>query len=410
MGETALRRRRSFHIEDRYLVLALCCMCFSLYHAARQILLPALPIIKDELQLTYTEAGVVVGAYNVGYATTLLLAGYISDLFKRKPLILGGLLWLAITLALTTFARNFVEITIARFMTGIAFGTYFAPGIALITAYFSKEERGTAVSLHTGLGAGSGRFLAPALAGLTLVALGWAFLFYAFAAIALVTSVLFWRKAKDPASEQKGTLLPAKELFRKVIRNRFLIVLGTCAGTITTCGVVTAAFLPLYLVNNLGMDVTFGGYAVALLNGMGIPMVPVFGYLSDRIGRRPVIIGVVFTSAVALFFLNRFTSTQQLIIAIALSGLFLGGAFPIIITYVVDVMPLIYRSASIGYVNTFTVLTSSIASVIAGAVSDNFGVAMVFPFLAAISTFGAIIIFSIRPPKTSVSEVRPATP
>ena len=402
-SEMVSRPRRIFAPESRYKVLAACCACFALYHAARQMLLPALPLIKAELGLTYAQAGLVVAAYNIGYATTLFLSGYISDLLNRKRLIFGGMLWLAFTLFATTLSRSFVELTAIRILTGFAFGIYFAPAIGLISAYFSREERGTAVSLHTGVGAGSGRFLGPALAGLTLVAFGWKFLFYVAAAVAVVVALLFWKVVEEPPSEKKKALLPLGTLFSKVMANRFLIGLGICNGTFTACSTVLAAFLPLYLVNSLGMQVSFGGYAVALLNAVAIPMVPLFGYASDRIGRKPVATGVALLGAVGLLFLNRFTSFGPLVLVIAATGMFAGGSFPIIITYVVDVMPLEYRSPSIGYVNTFTTLTSSAMAILAGYVSDAFGVATVFPFLAAISTLGGLVILAIREPRTGAA-------
>ncbi|MBI4318122.1 MAG: MFS transporter [Chloroflexi bacterium] len=389
--------QRLLRPEHRYVVLGLCCMCFSLYHSTRQVILPALPIIKEQMNLTYSETGWVVAAYNLGYSGTLFFGGYFADLFKRKPLILGGVVALAFTLFLTTLSRNFIELTGSRILSGFAFGLYFAPAIGLITAYFSKEERGAAVSFHTGVGAGSGRFIAPLLSGVTLVAFGWQFLFYVSAALAIVVAFLFWRIVREPASGQKGSLLPIGTVVRQVVLNRFLIILGICNGTITAAVTVTAGFLPLWLVNNLGLDVSFGAYSVALLNGVGIPMVTFWGWLSDRVGRKPVIIGVVFMSATTLFFLNRLTTQFEVVVGIVVAGLFTGSAFPIIITYVVDVMPTVYRSASIGTVNMFTTFTSSMFAVSAGYFSDAFGIAMVFPFLAAISVVGALIVFGIRP-------------
>lgn len=392
-------------MEPRYQVLATCCACFALYHAARMVLPPALPLIKADLGLTYAQTGLVVAAYNIGYATTLFLSGYICDLFNRKTLIFSGVVWLAVGLFLTTFARSFVELTAIRVVTGFGFGFYFAPAIGLITAYFSKEERGTAVSLHTGVGAGSGRFLAPALAGLTLVAFGWQFLFYVAAGIAVVVAALFWKVVREQPSEQKKALLPLGTLFSKVVSNRFLIVVGMSNGTFTACNTVSAAFLPLYLVNSLGMPVSYGGYAVALLNAVAIPMVPLFGYASDRVGRKPVATGLALLGAVGLLLINRFASFGPLVGAIVVTGMFAGAAFPIIITYVVDVMPAAYRSPSIGYVNTFTTLTSSTIAIVAGYVSDAFGVATVFPFLAAISTLGGLVVLAMRPPRAGPASV-----
>ena len=388
----------------RHTVLATCSAAFAFYHAGRQILPPALPLIKDQFGLNYAQAGFVASAYDIGYGLTLIAGGFMADRMKKGRLVVAGLVLLATSLMLTTLSNTFLSMSAVRILTGASFGAYFVAGISLVSSYFPKEERGKALGIHTGMGAGSGKLIAPLVAALVLPSLGWRPVFYLVGIPVLLIAIIFWRTVREPETDTT-TIASVSTIVGKVFCNRFLIMLGLCNALIIAASVSLYSFLPLYLVKEMGADLAVGGYAVAFLNGIDIPIVPVMGTLSDKLGRKVVIFAMSVCSAIALYLFPFFTGGVEIVVGIVLLGIFVGTAFPLIITYVVDATPSSCRSVALGYVNTFTIVGGSVATILSGYISDAFGVRQVFPFLAALSVLATLVIALLaEPEKAQVAE------
>ncbi len=384
--------------QYRHTVLALCSLSFSSYHVARQSLPPAIPLIKAQMGLSYAQAGLVAGAYDLGYGATLMIGGYFADRINRTVFVSIGLLWLAFTLFLTTTADSFLTLCVYRILTGFAFGTYFSSGISLLSSYFPRQERGTALGIHTGMGAGLGKLMPPLVAGVILESLGWRPLFYVAVVPVLLTAIAFWRVVKEP-DEKVNRGLPFGTVVREVMGSRTLILLGLNNAAVTAGMGTLYSFLPLYLVNVLGTSLAFGGYAVAILNGISIPMVSASGFLSDRLGRKRVILGTALGSAVFLYIFPHLRGDVQIVAGILLMGAFVGTSFSILITYLVDVTPATHRSTALGYVNTFAVTGGVVSPILAGYISDTLGLPYVFPFLALLSIASMVCIWPVREPR-----------
>lgn len=383
----------------RYSVLAICSASFAMYHAARQVLPPALPLIKDELGLSYTQAGFVSSCYDIGYGLTLITCGYAAYTVSKVRLILIGLLLLSASLILTTFGSSYLSLSALRILTGASFGAYFAAGVSIISSYFPREERGKALGIHTGMGAGSGKLIAPLMAGLLLPSLGWSPLFYFVGIPVLLMALVFWRVVKEPEEENipRPTL---RTSVREIFCSRFLLVLGVANALITGGTVSLYSFMPLYLVKDIGTDLAYGGFAVAFLNGVSIPIVPTIGALSDRFGRKTVIFALSICGTMALYLFPLLAGGVQVLLGIVLLGVSVGTAFPVVISYVVDASPLAHRNLAVGYINTFSVLGGSAATILSGYVSDIMGVEKVFPFLAGLSALAALFVLLLREPRT----------
>ena len=374
----------------RYTILALCSTVFAFYHGARQVLPPALPLMKDQLGLNYAQSGFLGAAYDIGYGTTLIAAGFLADRTRKVPMIFIGLLLLSASLILTTFSNSFESIAAARILSGASFGAYFGAGISIVSWYFPVEERGKALGIHMGFGAGSGKLFVPLLAGLLLPSLGWHPLYFALGLPVLLIALIFWRVVKEPEITAHATM-PFSAIFREVFFNRIFIVLGLCKALTVSASMSLYSFLPLYLVKVMGIDLSYGGFAVAFLNGISIPVVPMAGALSDKFGRKGMIVTISALSAVALAVFPMLSGEVQVFLGVLMMGLTIGTAFPIIVSYVVDEAPSSCRSLALGYTNTFAIIGGSGATIASGYVSDAFGVQRVFPFLAVLSVVAALL-------------------
>ncbi len=383
----------------RHSVLLVCSTVFALYHGARQVLPPALPLLGDQLGLNYAQAGFLGSAYDIGYGVSLIIGGYLADRMRKVPLIFIGLVLLSASLIITSFSNSFESIAATRIISGLSFGAYFGAGISLVSWYFPAQERGKALGIHAGIGAGTGRLLIPLLAGLMLPSLGWHPLFIVLSFPVLVTAFIFRRVVKEPESGA-STTVPFPTAFGEVFSNRIFLVLGLCKALTIAGSMALVSFLPLYLVKEMGVDLSYGGFAVAFLNGVSIPIIPVAGALSDRLGRKVMIVALSALGAIALVLFPLLRGEVQVILGILMMGLTIGTSFPIIVSFVVDEAPTSRRSMALGYTNTVATVGASAATIASGFVSDAFGVHWVFPFLAVLSVIAALLALLATQPRT----------
>ncbi|MBI2953765.1 MAG: MFS transporter [Chloroflexi bacterium] len=382
-------------------VLAACCLVYGFYHTARQVLPPAMPLLKDQLGLNYAQAGFLASAYDLGFGATVIIGGYLADRVRKVPLIAAGLVLLSLSLLLTTLGGSFEVIAAIRILTGIAFSAYFAAGVSLLSAYFPENERGKAIGIHMG-GAASGKLIAPLLAALILPSLGWRPLFFVVGIPVLVIAFVFWRVVREPPGAQTISR-PVSATMRQVFLNRSAMLLGLCGALIIAGNLSMYSFLPLYIVKELGAELSYGGLAIALMNGASIPVVPIAGLLSDRFGRKVVIATVSIISAFTLSAFPLLADVGLAPFGILLLGVSVGTSLAVVISYTVDVIPVSSRSFALGTVNAVTMLGGSLSTIASGHISDAFGIRYVFVFVAALAALSAVFVLFVTEPSRAMA-------
>jgi len=107
-----------------FVVAMLWFVCFFNY-ADRQAIFSVFDPIKGEMRLNDAQLGVIGASFMWVYAAAAPLAGLIGDRFRRKTLILGGLIfWSLITVA-TAFSKNYTHLVICRALEGFGEAFYF---------------------------------------------------------------------------------------------------------------------------------------------------------------------------------------------------------------------------------------------------------------------------------------------
>ena len=172
--------------RQRTRVLAAMCLALVLVVAGVSMVAVGLPDIARGLSLSQTSVNWVADAYALVLASLLMVAGAIGDRFGRRGALLAGVALFAGGSLLSALAGSGVMLIAARAVTGIG-GALIMPGtLSTITSVFPEEERARAVGIWAGF-AGAGGTLGMLAAGWMLGAFAWPSIFYATAAIAVVT-------------------------------------------------------------------------------------------------------------------------------------------------------------------------------------------------------------------------------
>ena len=374
------------------------------FHWIIQSFAVALPEIQMAFGLNSVGAAGVMSARDLAAGLVALPGGVVVDLLRRHwGLLLAGCLTLAAVGSLVMgVSPIYALLLIGIGVVAISHSVWHLPASASLSHHFA-ERRGTALAMH-GVGGGIGDVVGPLATGVLLTFLGWRGLlsiyaiapfFFAFMAVWVFRNIGHV-DAGSRAVAESPTMARRLELTRRLLRNPVLWGLTIVRGLRGMCLISLVTVLPLYLGNELDMNPAWRGFHIALLIVIGIAAKPVAGYLSDRIGRKQVLVpGLIWSCLVALAMVP-FNDGLTLTVAIALMGLFLYPDQPILTAAVFDVVGREVASTGLGVVACIAFLMSAASALVAGAIYETMGFTETMYYIAVL--FGlAALVFAVLP-------------
>ena len=172
--------------RQRTLVLAAMCLALVLVIAGVSMLAVGLPSVGEDLGLSQSSLTWVADSYALTLASLLLFAGAIGDRYGRRGALLVGIALFGGGSLLSAFADSGTQLIAFRALTGVG-GALIMPGtLSTITSVFPPEERARAVGIWAGF-AGAGGTLGMLASGWMLGMFSWQSIFFATAAVSVVT-------------------------------------------------------------------------------------------------------------------------------------------------------------------------------------------------------------------------------
>ena len=260
------------------------------HHVSNSLLTPLLPFIRDSFGLSYAQSGFLVSAFSLSLGLSNAPIGVLADRVGSRPVVVVGLILTGAISAAVAFAGAYWQLLLLLVVMGVVAGSYHAPAAALIARAFPANVRGTAIGLHI-TGGHLSFFAVPATAAAMLSAgETWRapYLWLAFAPV--VTGVMIWYlapRAHEPTPGGVDRLAVFREL-GSVIRT-----VGPLVSISILFQMVYAAltaFTTLYLVDARGLDAPWAAALFGVPQLVGVLGAPLAGFLSDRLGRRTVIL------------------------------------------------------------------------------------------------------------------------
>ncbi len=260
--------------------------------------------IRQELGLTETEFGLLVGTPILTGSLIRVVLGIWSDIYGGRLVFVTTMLAAALATFLLTFAQTYPQMLLAALGVGIAGGS-FAVGVAYVSRWYPPGKQGTALGIF---GAGNvGSAVTKLLAPLVLVAWGWHAVAEIWAAALVITALLFWFIAKDDPvhAERRRTGQKAKSAWLELepLKNiqvwRFALYYFFVFGAF----VALSLWLPEYLIGVYGLDIRTAGIIAAFFSVPASLLRAYGGRLSDIYGARRVLYWTFLVSIVATFIL-----------------------------------------------------------------------------------------------------------
>lgn len=270
--------------------------CFLSYNLVR---MPVLSLFAESLGAGPEAIGMIVSASTLTGVLLKLPSGALSDIYGRRMLLRVGVLAFGIPPFFYPFVSDTATLTGLRFVHGLA-TAIFAPSALATVAELYTERRGAALGTYTAC-TQAGALLGPVIGGWLYYQAGFPTTFVTagiFGSIALVIFFSLQLNPPPPRGEKGLGLVLADMLrgFRAVARNRRVLATSTTDGAKMIANGALMAFLPIY-----GVSVGLNPGEVGLLFGVqGITSFlskPIMGRVSDRVGRKPLILLGLFICA-----------------------------------------------------------------------------------------------------------------
>jgi len=374
-----------------------------------------LPLIKDEMGLSYTEMGFLITARYLVSAVANLPGGMLTDLVGRNRLLM------AIALCLVGIPYLFVGLSssyhiLLLCMAFIGFGSNLWHPAALSSlsdAYPSK--RGWAMGWHASA-ANIGDALGPFLSGILLTWITWRHILVSSSMAGLAMGLFIWwllgtseRKSEEGVMGAPATHAPMdKERqpagqylrgFVKLILNPDIFLLSLVNGIRSLIQNGLSTFLPSYFMNLLSLSPWLSGVYMTILQVAGIIAAPISGNLSDQFGRRKVVTAALFSTSLAVFFVAFLNITWLFVVFLGMLGFFLYSLRPVLLAWTMETAPKRMGGSAVGVQFSFQAGLSALSPVLGGWIADAWGLVYTFYFLAAILLLSNLLVFFIKEPE-----------
>ncbi len=361
-----------------------------------------MPFIQPDLHLSNKEVGMLAGALSLTWAIAAFGIGLVSDKTgSRKGLLILATLAFSVCSFLTGIAASFATMLGARLLMGVAEGGIMPVSMSLIASEVEPRHRGLAMGVTQNFGSNLfGSFFAPVLLVAFATAFGWRHAFFLAGAPGLLTAVLMWlyvREAPVPPAPAESGAKPANSLWA-VLSERNVVLCAIIGVLLVSYLVLCWAFMPLYLtvvrhydkqtmgwlMGALGISATIGAFAISAL--------------SDRIGRRPLLIVMPLIAVILPLGAMYFEGSVWVLAAIFFVGWGVNGVFPLFMATVPSesVAPHHVATALGICMGTGEILGGVLAPSYAGSVADGAGLQAPLWIMLGVAVAAALLALGLK--------------
>ena len=373
--------------------------CLGLARFAYSMLLPSM---GKALELGYDQMGFIGTGNFAGYLAAVAMAPFLMQRWGGRQTITFGLVLLAVCMILIGHGTGFVPVLVLYFLTGIGSGLANVPVMVLVSHWFSQSKRGRAAGFML---AGNG--LAIIFAGMlvpllnrTLGAAGWRSgwqILGAISAVIAVTAGLFLRNSPaelglDPLGAKKNPGLQPEVPAEKTPGNGIVVHLGILYLLFGLTYMIYGTFIVTTMVAERGMAEATAGRFWAWVGFFSLFSGPLFGTLSDRIGRKGGFMTVFAVQTVSYGLASANVGMWGLYLSIALYGIAAWSIPTIMAAAVGDYLGPARAAAGFSIITFFFGAGQTLGPSLAGIVAKQTGTFSNSYLMAAAATGSAVLL------------------
>jgi len=362
-----------------------------------------LPIIGKELGLSYSQIGLVMTCQYIAGAVANIPGGVVVDTVGRKGVLMAvSLFWVGFPYLLMGFSHSYLLLLSCVALVGFGNSLWHPTAIPTLADRF-PERKGLVLSLH-GMGGNVGDAFAPIVVGALLATLTWREVVIVNVVPGILIALLLFvflgtlqlkGKKREASSDGGQSLRGYFQGLPELFRNRGLILLSMSSAFRSLTQNTLLTFLPVFLAYELGYSPFLVGACMFALQTAGFAASPVAGHLSDRMGRKQIMVTSMVMTAVVLVFMALAGKSLAFVFFVAILGFFLYAIRPVMQAWLLESTPRNMGGTSIGVLFGAQAAGSSIGPLLGGLVADRYGLPATFYFLAVTIVVANLFIFFI---------------
>lgn len=395
----------------QFILVALLSLNFGIVFFDRNALNFLMPYVQPDLNLTNTHVGILASALSLTWAIAGFLISAASDKAgNRKGFLIVAIFVFSLCSFLSGLATSFLLLLGARLLMGAAEGPINPISQTLVVREVDPRHRGLAMGVMQNFGSNFfGSFVAPVALVAIAAAWGWRTAFFLAGVPGIITALLIWKFIDEPPEEAKKKEGPDRLTLKEAFSYKNIVVCSFVSVLLVSFLVITWAFMPLYLTQVKGFDPQVMKWLMGTLGISATVGSFVVAGLSDRIGRKPVLVAIPFMGVILPLGAMFYDGSPWVLAIMFFFGWALNGCFPL---FMATVPSETIDSAHVASVLALVMATGEVFGGVlspfaAGVAADKFGLEaplwIIFGF-AIIAGFAAMALTETAPVKRAKAQ------
>lgn len=383
---------------------------FGLVGIDRYLISTMYPVIARDLHLGYGDIGTITGALAIAWSIAALLMGNLSDRIGRRRVLVGALLVFGLLIGASGLATGLLSLVAVRLVMGFADGAFTPASISATIEASPPKRHGRNIGFQQmtltlfGLG-----FAPLAVTGL-LHFINWRLVFSVFSIPGFLLAWLTWRIIPGVNPSFSLTERSSFADWKAVLAYPNIRLLTVSMLCWLTCLVTTSAFIPGFLMEHLHLSFAPMGTVMSSIGLGAAEGTLTLSWLSDKIGRKPVMLLSTIGACAMLLLLNSLgPNTPPLFAALFMVHFFNNALITLTVGPLCSetVPPALMATASGVVIAVGEMFGGGFATMIAGQVAEHFGIAQILWLPMAALAVGFLL--SLRLKETLPASLRAAT-
>ena len=332
-----------------------------------------MPFMKESLSLSYEQAGMLATTNSIGYLGMVLFAGILATKWGSKRLVVFGTVLVAAGLLFLGTVQSYGASLVGMIILGVGTAFTYTPLVNIVVGWF-PQRRGMMIGfLVSGLGLGTliSSLLIPVFTTWFTID-GWRYLWFIYGALSLVFALVALFILRDPPTPLLKKEQKDQSLLREVYVHKGVVLVAIIYGLIGFAYLIPQSFLFSFILES-NIDAYAAGQIMAIGGLMSIFSGPLWGTISDKIGRKKSLLITLITGATAMMLPVVFPVFIGFVISQFFWGITVVGMLSLIQALSTEQIHASYAPVALGYVTLYFAAGQLLGPGLGGWMTDNVG-------------------------------------